>query len=247
MKKRIVTLTLALTLAAMALWGVGGCIGDSVTGSGDLTTESYNFSDFSRIEAHSGFELEVTRADTFSIEITADDNIHEYIEVEKSGDTLDIKLRGTRFYHSVTTRAEITLPDLYFLELSGGSRADITGFSSSYDFEVNMSGGSHLNGDIIEWLFSTTPSEQRRQLRKFKVPRFTRTVSQWFNLLIRTGFVIECIKEPRPPDETVRECPDIQDAQVVAYFLHVRARKPNQSNSDDIMPNSNFVKNNDKA
>ena len=148
MKKRIVTLTLVLTLATLTLWGVGGCIGDNITGSGDLTTQSYNFSDFSRIEAHSGFELEVTRADSFSIEITADDNVHEYIAVEKSGDTLDIRLRGTRFYHSVTIRAEITLPDLYYLELTGGSRADITGFISGHDFEVNMSGGSRLNGDI---------------------------------------------------------------------------------------------------
>ncbi len=148
MKKRIVSLTLALTLAALALWGVGGCIGEGITGSGNLTTESYDFRDFSRIEANSGFEIEVTRADTFSIEITADDNVHEYIAVEKSGDTLEIRLRGTRFYHSVTTRAEITMPDLYFLELTGGSQADITGFSSEHDFEVNMSGGSRLNGDI---------------------------------------------------------------------------------------------------
>ena len=65
MKKQIVTLTLALTLVALALWGVGGCIGESVTGSGNLLTESYDFRDFSRIEAHSGFEIEVTRADTF--------------------------------------------------------------------------------------------------------------------------------------------------------------------------------------
>ena len=27
-------------------------------------------------------------------------------------------------------------------------------------------------------------------------------------------------------DDTVRACPDMQDAQVVAYFLHVRVRKP---------------------
>lgn len=148
MKKRIVSLTLALTLAALMLWGVGGCIGDNITGSGNLTTESYDFRDFSRIEAHSGFELEVTRADNFSIEITADDNVQEYVSVEKSGDRLDIRLRGTRFYHSVTIRAKITMPDLYYLELSGGSRADITGFSSGHDFEVNMSGGSRLNGDI---------------------------------------------------------------------------------------------------
>lgn len=105
----------------------------------------------------------------------------------------------------------------------------------------------NLNGDIGEWLFSATPSELKQHLRKFKVPRFTRTVSQWFNLLVRTGFVIERVEEPRPSDETVRECPAIQDAQVVAYFLHVLARKPSQPNSSDIMPNSNVVKNDDKV
>src|SRR4051794_36951063 len=33
--------------------------------------------------------------------------------------------------------------------------------------------------------------------------------------------------EPRPSDEKVRECSAMQHAQVVSYFLHVRARKPN--------------------
>jgi ubiquinone/menaquinone biosynthesis C-methylase UbiE len=84
----------------------------------------------------------------------------------------------------------------------------------------------NLNGDVSRWLFSTAPREAAQRLRKFKVPRFTRTASQWFNLLVETGFVIERVEEPRPSDETVHECPAIQDAQVVAYFLHVRARKP---------------------
>jgi hypothetical protein len=51
-------------------------------------------------------------------------------------------------------------------------------------------------------------------------------VSQWLNLLIETGFVLERIEEARPSDEVVRECPRIQDTQVVAYFLYIRARKP---------------------
>jgi ubiquinone/menaquinone biosynthesis C-methylase UbiE len=100
----------------------------------------------------------------------------------------------------------------------------------------------NLNGDIVEWLFSTTPSEQKQHLRKFKVPRFTRTISQWFNLLVRTGFVIERVEEPRPSDDTVRECPAIQDAQIVAYFLHIRARKPSQSDSGDGMRSLSSVR-----
>jgi ubiquinone/menaquinone biosynthesis C-methylase UbiE len=86
----------------------------------------------------------------------------------------------------------------------------------------------NLDGEISEWLFGAAPPEVKQGLPKFKTPRFTRTVSQWLNLLVETGFQLERIEEPRPSDETVRACPDMQDAQVVAYFLHIRARKPEQ-------------------
>jgi SAM-dependent methyltransferase len=84
----------------------------------------------------------------------------------------------------------------------------------------------NLEGDVVEWLFSAAPPEARCELTKFRTPLFTRTLSQWLNLLIDTGFRLERVAEPRPTDETVRRCPRIQDAQVVSYFLHVRARRP---------------------
>jgi ubiquinone/menaquinone biosynthesis C-methylase UbiE len=83
-----------------------------------------------------------------------------------------------------------------------------------------------LDGEIEEWLFAAAPPHVKQGMPKFKVPRFNRTMSQWLNLLIETGFRIERVEEPRPSDETVLACPDLQDAQVVAYFLHLRARKP---------------------
>jgi hypothetical protein len=36
---------------------------------------------------------------------------------------------------------------------------------------------------------------------------------------------LERIEEPRQSDETVRARPDMQDAQVFACFLYIRARK----------------------
>jgi ubiquinone/menaquinone biosynthesis C-methylase UbiE len=86
-----------------------------------------------------------------------------------------------------------------------------------------------LNGEITEWLFEKAPTHVTQGMSKFKVPRFTRTVSQWLNLLIDTGFVMERMEEPRPSDATVLACPELQDAQVVAYFLHIRVRKPGQT------------------
>jgi ubiquinone/menaquinone biosynthesis C-methylase UbiE len=86
----------------------------------------------------------------------------------------------------------------------------------------------NLDGEIAEWLFGAAPPHVKQGLRRFRAPRFTRTISQWLNLIIDTGFILDRIEEPRPSDETVRACPDMQDAQVVSYFLHIRVRKPQQ-------------------
>jgi len=82
-----------------------------------------------------------------------------------------------------------------------------------------------LHGEVEEWIFSAAPPEVRAGLRPFRLPRFTRTLSAWLNFLVEAGFVLERFGEPRPSDEAVRERPGLQDAQAVAYFLHVRARK----------------------
>ncbi len=84
----------------------------------------------------------------------------------------------------------------------------------------------NLNGEISEWMFTAVPAELRKDLSTFKVPRFTRTFSQWLNALTETGFQIERVEEPYPSDEDVRQCPHLQDVQVVSYFLIIRARKP---------------------
>jgi hypothetical protein len=76
------------------------------------------------------------------------------------------------------------------------------------------------------WLFSAGPPEVREVLPPFRTPVFMRTLGSWLNRLVESGFVLERFGEPYPGDEAVRERPGLQDAQVVAYFLHVRARKP---------------------
>ena len=82
------------------------------------------------------------------------------------------------------------------------------------------------DGETQEWVFSSLPQKMREDLRPFRVPRFTRTLSEWLNLLLDTGFVLERVGEPYPDDDVVRKYPRLQSAQVVAAFLHVRARKP---------------------
>lgn len=83
----------------------------------------------------------------------------------------------------------------------------------------------NIDGRIEEWHFGAAPPEVKATLPKFKVPRFHRTVSSWLNLLIDAGFTIERLAEPFADEDTARRCPGVADTRLVAYFLHVRARK----------------------
>ena len=65
----------------------------------------------------------------------------------------------------------------------------------------------------------------RAQWPAFKVPRYTHTLTDWLNILIDVGFVIERVGEPRPHPAAIARCPAIADARIMPYFLHVRVRK----------------------
>ena len=145
MKNAIAAVLVAvlLTLGLLA-----GCVGGVVTGSGNLVTEEMDFSGFTRVEAGYAFEVEITQSDSYSFSITADDNLFEYIQVSKEGETLKIGRKPALSYISTTLRAKITMPDLYELSLSGATRGTVQGFSSSHDFILDLSGASSL--DMVE-------------------------------------------------------------------------------------------------
>ncbi len=144
--KRVIAAVLVVILLASGLLTSCGVV--KVVGSGNVVNEPFEFSDFTEVKVENGFEVELTQSDTFSVVVTADDNVLEHIEVSKSGNTLRIRPKANRSFRSVTMRAKITMPDLYRIELSSGSKVDIAGFSSSHDLSVRLSGGSHMNNLI---------------------------------------------------------------------------------------------------
>ena len=143
----IVVGAVVTVVVAAVLFGFWHPLGQ-IVGSGELVTEEKDFTDFTIVEVGWGFEVEINQSDSYSISITADDNMFDYIEVSQTGDTLTIGLKWGYGYRNVTLRAEITMPDLYGLEFSGGTQGTIEEFSSSHEFIVGLSGGSSLIGDF---------------------------------------------------------------------------------------------------
>lgn len=81
------------------------------------------------------------------------------------------------------------------------------------------------HGEIEEWTFSTAPEALRAQYPFFRIPRFTRTLSSWLNLIMNTGFTLEAFAEPHADEDLAAEEPKVADTRIIAYFLIIRARK----------------------
>jgi len=84
----------------------------------------------------------------------------------------------------------------------------------------------HVDGRIDEWIFGAAPEELKRKYPKFRIPRFDRTLSEWVNTLLDTGFAIERMAEPTVDDAILRQHPNLADHRTVGYFLILRCRKP---------------------
>lgn len=80
------------------------------------------------------------------------------------------------------------------------------------------------DGEIETWRFGAAPEHEKAKVEPFKVPRFHRTLSEWVNLLITTGFTIEHMHEPTVDAETAAREPYLADTRVAPLFLHMRVR-----------------------
>ena len=142
----VAVVAIVSTVIALKGWPAG------LIGSGNLETESYAFSDFTELEIGSAFEFEVVQSSSYSINITADDNVMDYVQVSKDGQTLKIGLRtGLGIFLgpvSATLRASVTMPQVRQFTASGASHGTVSGFSSTEDLDITVSGASRVTGDV---------------------------------------------------------------------------------------------------
>jgi hypothetical protein len=147
----IIVLLLILILGAFS-----GCIkteeqGDldnKITGSGIITTINKDFIDFTAIHLGSVFDATIIKADNYSVVFRIDDNIEEYLIVEKIDGKLKINLQPDKTYNKITNEVTITLPDIEALIVDGVSIANLSGFNFSHDLELDINGVSMLNANI---------------------------------------------------------------------------------------------------
>lgn len=113
-------------------------------------TREFDLAGFTGVQVGGAFKVEIRQSDTFRVSVTAEDSLFRNLNVSKDGDTLSVNHSRHVGWRAQLTRPriEIEMPVIRELRLSGAVGAEISGFNSSENFRLDLSGASRVNGDI---------------------------------------------------------------------------------------------------
>jgi hypothetical protein len=143
---------LALLFVVFALVG-SACddgleIFDRVEGSGNLVTETADVSGFDEIVVLGSGEVTVEMTGQESLEVTVDDNILPFLEIEVSGSRLELGFKsGTNIDPSAPVTYRITADDLVGVTITGSGDVLAGGLDNRrFDVDITGSGDVELHG-----------------------------------------------------------------------------------------------------
>ena len=130
-----------------------GCIGNFtfIDPSDSVNTKEYEFSNYSTLEVSHAFKVNIQFSDVEEkIVIEANDNLHQYIEVSKEGNTLHIGLEnGIHVGRNATLKAFIRTKSLNSFSASGASRITCADTVKENSIVIGLSGASYFSGELV--------------------------------------------------------------------------------------------------
>jgi serine/threonine protein kinase len=120
-----------------------------IVGSNKMATKTWDLADFTRVQIRSNFHAKIVKGKQFKVTTTADDNVLPFIRVVKDGNLLKIGLeKNLSFQLKKAPEAEIVLPVLAGVDMSGATIGHLEGFDSEKEVSVHMTGASKLDGSL---------------------------------------------------------------------------------------------------
>ena len=145
------TKLLSLTILGYSLFLFSCDVFDNdVVPSNNVTTNQYAYSGYDGIDASNAFSVYVSFSDTEeSIEIEANDNLHQYIRVKLENGTLVIEIEdNVSVRGNATLNAFITTNSVSDFEGSGAIRFIVEDPVNENDIMIDLSGASTFSGEF---------------------------------------------------------------------------------------------------
>jgi hypothetical protein len=117
-------------------------LGNGIDGNGNVTTQTRDVGgNFTKIDVNRGLNVIVEQADTFLVEVEADDNLQSHITATVENGTLIITT-DENIDEATAKNIRVKLPTLTAVETSSGSSASTNGVYKGTGILVKSSSGS---------------------------------------------------------------------------------------------------------
>lgn len=130
-----------------------GCGGSLIVGSGRVSTESRNVSNFNAVSLSGVGDLMIAQGETEALTVEAEDNLLPYIKTEVRNGTLSIGVdnRGGPTLPTPTrpVRYNLTVKNLQSVDLSGAGRIQSARLKSD-NLKIGISGAGSVTFDQVE-------------------------------------------------------------------------------------------------
>jgi len=121
---------------------------DGVRGDGDVVSKSRKISDdFVRINASRGLDVYITKSKKISLEVEADENLHELIETEVKNGTLYITTTKN-IYSASAKKIHLSVNHINAIHVNSGAEVYSENTFSTDKLVVNASSGAHARLDL---------------------------------------------------------------------------------------------------
>jgi hypothetical protein len=129
-----------------------------IRGNGIEESEQRYTSSFTCVKSSGAFDVHVSNSDSYEVVVNAETNILPYIETEVSGHTLKIDIRGCNIVRNTfPMEVFISTPVLEGIRQSG-SGSVTTGFFTSPEFTIGVSGSGTIETAVDCHQLTTTVS-----------------------------------------------------------------------------------------
>ena len=141
-------------LLCILLFSAAGCnplTQKFVTGSGNTEAREFSLTGFTGIQAAVGFVVQASKSSSYRVQLTADDNLWEYLDVSVSGGTLHLQSKPGVNILNAHLQAVVTLPSLKNLDFSGAASGNLKDFNSTDSLRVKISGAGMITMDNVKF------------------------------------------------------------------------------------------------
>lgn len=144
-------------LIALLILNLSACKGPCIEGSGNQVSQDRTVDPFTAVEAGGAVKLILQQDSVQQVTIVADDNLQEYIKTSVSGGRLQIKTEKD-FCDVGPITVYVNAKSFSGVSLSGTVDVSSKGRINTGDFNLELSGNSKVDLDIVAANFKTSSS-----------------------------------------------------------------------------------------